>query len=340
MRTLLLDKIITLFTGLGIIICRSMILERELFSLSSLVIILVFAFFCRELLLCPIDTIIGKQTIICRFKKVSETGTYLFFRKRCYERWTFYNGSQVINVTNPVSCSKGELPTMEIPAEGAMVRISYYRLSKLLCDWEMVEEPSTCHLEMEEIKYEKGIIKWIKLYCTISEDLLSYKKPICRLLLLVLCSVAVFNRPSSGNAGVDETVSKVVTLLYGIFLCFTLVAAIQEFFSTLDNRSLIRRGQLAKEHKISTAPLPAEKVAQICFKAYEMNFEIIMKDELFHVRSETDKYVTCKKYYIGEKVYLLFDDFVRGLNSISEQGNLNVSRVNGVDINKAIEKGL
>ena len=139
MKRFIIDQVITL------IVLTALIWLDILFSYSfvgTIIAIPIFAYLVWRILLFPIDLIVGKKTEIVYFSKQSGAEflyCYGFIRNTGVYLWDFYHrNNKLLTLLVPivVNIKKGE--EIDQPCANAKVRITYYKYSKILCNWEPV----------------------------------------------------------------------------------------------------------------------------------------------------------------------------------------------------------
>lgn len=114
-------------------------------TVSRVIILLLFgvlliistAYLCREVLLLPIDFIIGKKTKICYFHHGFLRDDYEFFKKVCCFIWVFGDGKENIALTFPTSYPITQKDAVMFPPTRKRIKITYYRFSKMIYSWEL-----------------------------------------------------------------------------------------------------------------------------------------------------------------------------------------------------------
>ena len=137
MKLFLLDKGLTLLVG-GLIIVSIPSLFGPIASIIlELLTVIVWSFWCKQLLLLPLDIHFGKKTIICYFHSCLSIDNYEFFRKRGFSKWRFVYENRVIDLTVPLSCLMTNIMSENIPPNNELIIITYYPLSGVLYSWEL-----------------------------------------------------------------------------------------------------------------------------------------------------------------------------------------------------------
>lgn len=107
---------------------------RLCFGACAMVIILKIVSDCGRVLLVPCDLLVGKVT---RNMQFSKTVMYESCGKHgVCPVWKFYYGAdQKINLLLPVLTPMGEWDKTNCPSADQKVVVTYYRLSRLICEW-------------------------------------------------------------------------------------------------------------------------------------------------------------------------------------------------------------
>lgn len=140
MKKLLLDELLVL------VICILMIVGIPLLYGPRLSTILIFAIgmsavvICKEVILFPIDLMLGKKTVICYYSTYdSWVHEYEFFHRERCDRWKFYDNNRSFWLTVPLKTLKRYQTYEQVcPPERKKLRVTFYRLSHVLLSWEIV----------------------------------------------------------------------------------------------------------------------------------------------------------------------------------------------------------
>lgn len=107
--------------------------------LFEIVVLLSTVYVCQRTLLLPIDLIMGKITKEVHFSGRLGIELLEFCRKKCCCEWKFYyEGRSDLILLVPVVVSEAELMSMKQPLVDQKVRVTYYRYSRILCNWESI----------------------------------------------------------------------------------------------------------------------------------------------------------------------------------------------------------
>ncbi len=143
MKTFIIDKVL-IFLVSGSLFILLFLLED--FSTKEAIkwvlgIIILWGLGCRELFLLPIDLLLGKSSKTCVFYSCTYVDKYEFFRKRYYFCYHFVVGIKDVFLLNPIAYKIND--EVELPPKDKKIKITYYRLSKLLLSWEIEDEGTT-----------------------------------------------------------------------------------------------------------------------------------------------------------------------------------------------------
>lgn len=138
----LIDQLFILMVGIGILfiipdMCGHVFILIIIFGIID---ILSFGYLCRRILIFPIDLVLDKRKEDVYFSKVCNIDNYeLYFPPRKYYcEWEFYSENEILEVLVPIVLTEKEIINMEKPDENQLVRIYYYRYSKILYSWEVL----------------------------------------------------------------------------------------------------------------------------------------------------------------------------------------------------------
>lgn len=139
MRQYVIDKLIELLIGISIIV---MVLTLTLFGpVASKVIVglvaIVWGYLDWQILVLPLDLLLGEKEAQACFSKVLCFPQYEFFRKLYACIWRWDRAERALDLTVPFSLPRDEIETMPLPPKDVMLDIRYYRLSRILIGWKM-----------------------------------------------------------------------------------------------------------------------------------------------------------------------------------------------------------
>ena len=132
----LLDKMLFLIAGISCILYFSSIFGPITSFVIDCLVIVTWVFLCKPVLLLPFDLILGRKTETCLFSRHVLFGKYDFFRNRYYCIWRFYVKNDKIDLIVPASLKRNGILSLTEPPKDQTLVITYFRLSKILCSWE------------------------------------------------------------------------------------------------------------------------------------------------------------------------------------------------------------
>ena len=109
-------------------------------SIVDVILVIVLVLYCKELLLLPIDQLPGRKTIECRFIDCIDIDKYPAVAHRGFAFCSFETEREHILLKFPISCPIEDITEKVFPPKNKTITITYYRLSKLLCSWSVVED--------------------------------------------------------------------------------------------------------------------------------------------------------------------------------------------------------
>ena len=140
MKRFLTDQCIFFFGGLLVIVYLCFLLRRHpVFAVfSSLLFLVPMVYVCHWLIKLPLDKISGPRTVTAEFTGESAGHELQFFRNNiCYE-WSFKDeNGQTLTLMIPEATTRSSFTPK--PKLARKTRIEYYRLTKILVSWEIVE---------------------------------------------------------------------------------------------------------------------------------------------------------------------------------------------------------
>ena len=137
MKKYFLDQLLFLTIGIVMAIIIPFLWDSKMVTILEIVVILSWTYLCRRILILPIDFIVGKLTKTVYFSALCRVEPYEFYKGKYCCKWKFYYGSnKTLTLLVPVALTREELSTMPKPDNSAKVRITYFRFSKILLDWD------------------------------------------------------------------------------------------------------------------------------------------------------------------------------------------------------------
>lgn len=138
MKKYILDQALFLAVGIAIIACIPIVCGPFFTLFFEIVVILCWGYLCRRILLLPVDLIIGKATQTAYFATQSGIEDLEFFKNMYCREWKFnLRNGQLLRLLVPIAVAKEETHKMSLPPKDLKLRITYFRLSKILLQWNL-----------------------------------------------------------------------------------------------------------------------------------------------------------------------------------------------------------
>lgn len=140
MRKYLIDQIIFLIVGIGVMICLPRFCGPILTLVFEVMAAPSWVFLCRRILLLPLDLLYGKVTHNAYFATQCGIEYYEFYKgKYCIELKFYYGKNQTLMLLASDATPEEELCSMKLPDKDKKLIITYFRFSKILLDWEYIQ---------------------------------------------------------------------------------------------------------------------------------------------------------------------------------------------------------
>lgn len=143
MKLYYMDKALWLIAMIGGILFGVYILREEILPFWIPFYGLLTGFQAKELLLLPIDYFIGPRERIMYFWCRGGDINLDFFSKKKSSAWYFIYSEKgknyKIRIIIPVALTEDEIGNIEQFQTHEKIRVRYYTLSKILCEWERVK---------------------------------------------------------------------------------------------------------------------------------------------------------------------------------------------------------
>ena len=138
MKKYIVDQLIFLLAGIGIMITIPFFCGPIFTMIFEAITALSWIGLCWRIIVLPLDLLREKEEKTVYFSKQQQFERYETFKRYCFE-WVFhYGGNQKITLLVPASVKKEELKAIECPKKNVPIKITYYRFSKILIDWEQI----------------------------------------------------------------------------------------------------------------------------------------------------------------------------------------------------------
>lgn len=138
MKKLVVDQLLFLTIGIVTFWTLAFHMSGSTAVKTVLLITLVLStgYLCHKVLLLPLDKILGKKERTAYFSAaVGSVWGYEFFKRGYFRDWKFYWGNHQTMRLLAVNVR----PDMYQPKHGQKVKITYYRLSRILLSCEIIE---------------------------------------------------------------------------------------------------------------------------------------------------------------------------------------------------------
>lgn len=137
MKKYLIDQLLFLLIGIVLIIAIPFVCGPIFAAIFEIVVIFCWGYLCRRILLIPLDCFLGKETKSAFFTTQCGIEEYEFFRGLHCAKWKFYfDKNQTLILLVPDIIITGEGGEIYSPEKNGKVKITYYKLSKVLLSWE------------------------------------------------------------------------------------------------------------------------------------------------------------------------------------------------------------
>lgn len=136
MKRFLIDQALFLVIGIAIMILIPILCGPIFTLVFEIVVILCWGYLCRRILLIPFDLILGKASQTVYFSTQCGVEDLDFFKDTNYYVWKFYfENDQTLILLVPIAVTKEEAYKIVLPQKDVKLRITYFRLSKILLQW-------------------------------------------------------------------------------------------------------------------------------------------------------------------------------------------------------------
>lgn len=138
MKKLLIDQTLFLAIGIAIMIIIPSFCGPFFTFFFEIVVMLCWGYLCRRILLLPIDLILGKVTQTVYFASQCNVEDLDLIKGVNYYVWKFSFGkNQMLRLLVPIAITKGKACRIDLPPKEVKLRITYFRLSKILLQWNL-----------------------------------------------------------------------------------------------------------------------------------------------------------------------------------------------------------
>lgn len=136
MKKFLIDQVLFLIVGIGIMICIPLLCGPIFTAVFEVVVAISWGYLCRRILLVPLDLLYGKAMRDGYF--VTQFCTYAceFYKGVHYPEWEFLYENKSLVLLVPMAVAIEEIHKIECPPKNVKLRITYFRFSKILLSYE------------------------------------------------------------------------------------------------------------------------------------------------------------------------------------------------------------
>lgn len=138
MKKFIIDQVLFLIVGIGIMICIPLLCGPKSAFLFEIVVVISWGFLCRRVLLLPFDLIYGKVTRFVYFSTQLSIGDYELFAGKHYPEWKFSYDNKTLVLMVPIAATIEEIHRINRPKQDEKLRITFFYFSKILLDYEPV----------------------------------------------------------------------------------------------------------------------------------------------------------------------------------------------------------
>lgn len=136
MKRFLIDQTLFLVIGLGIFLLIPLFCSSVFTLFFRIVVVLCWGYLCRRILLLPIDFVLGKFSQTVYFSTQCGIEKLEFFKGTYYLVWKFcLEDNQPLRVFVPIAITKEDIQKILSPPKNVKLKITYYKLSKILVHW-------------------------------------------------------------------------------------------------------------------------------------------------------------------------------------------------------------
>ena len=132
MRAFIIEKLVILFTGVAIAIGTPFAFQPTLATILIILITLIWGCWCREILLLPLDLLLGVKSEEMYFSRLFFIEHCEFHRGKKYAIWQFYRGDQKIRRLIVPEFKKEKDILSDIPKADQKMLVKYYQLSRIV----------------------------------------------------------------------------------------------------------------------------------------------------------------------------------------------------------------
>ena len=138
MKKYLIDQVMFLIAGIGIMICIPFLCGPIFTFVFEVVVAISWGYLCHRVLLFPFDLLFGKVTDNVYFATQLGLVDYEFLNGKHCPEWKFYSGNKTLVLLVPRAATLEEILKLERPKKDEKLRITYFRFSKILLSYEPI----------------------------------------------------------------------------------------------------------------------------------------------------------------------------------------------------------
>lgn len=140
MKRYVLDQLFVACVGIVAVIVIPQLFELQVAIFLEVVVLLIYGYLCRRLILLPYDILHGKKNMTVYYGSQVCVENYEFFSKTHCVIWKFYFGcNEKIQLLVPDAVSKDGHIIKHPPDKNQRVKITYYKQSRIMCKWEPLD---------------------------------------------------------------------------------------------------------------------------------------------------------------------------------------------------------
>lgn len=139
MKKFIVDQLLFLAIGIIIMISIPYFCSPVFTVLIETIVVICWGYLCRRILLLPFDLLIGKETQLGYFSCQCCIEDLEFFKDMgCCEWKFFFENNQILKLLVPTAIIMDNASRIPQPAKNIKLRVTYFRLSKILIHWEII----------------------------------------------------------------------------------------------------------------------------------------------------------------------------------------------------------
>lgn len=139
MKKFIIDQLLFFFIGLAVMGYFLFVFRKRIWFgfLLDAIVLLPLLYVCRRLVLLPLDKLLGKKSGEFIFTAKTDAHYLQYHREYVCFEWEFRDEKgKTLRLLIPEATKETSITQ---PKKDRRVRIAYYRLSRLLMSWEIIE---------------------------------------------------------------------------------------------------------------------------------------------------------------------------------------------------------